>query len=433
MNPAALQNFGWGTVLAIATLLVASCFFSGSETALFSLQKLDRQRLQSRLGGDRVLRLLERRSALITTIIIGNETINVTTSAITAGFVSSVFPDYPWLTVVFLTPTLVLLAEVTPKILAFRFNVLWSLIAVWPMSMVFWVVSPIRIVAAFVVNALARLFGVDAAAEIPGLREVEIRSMLEHGTETGHVAERERDIVEAVFEFGELTVGRLMTPRPDIFAVPFDIGWSDLLARCREAAFSRVPIYKGRPDDIQGILLTKDLLKLHIGQAPKPTDRAGAVVKGLLLKPSFVPVSKPASHMLREFLSTKTHMAFVVDEHGTLVGLITLDDLLSELVGEFLDQEEDEQSIQSGEHGSLRVKAWTDVEDFAEETGIPLPLDEGYNTIGGFVFHQLGRLPARGDVVTWNDHRFVVLAMQGRRIGEIAVTKPSPAATETGT
>ena len=206
-----------------------------------------------------------------------------------------------------------------------------------------------------------------------------------------------------------------MTPRPDVFALPLDLPWKQLVQRCRETRFSRVPIYGERPDDVLGVLLVKDLLRYR--HAPLEGPRQ---LRSLLLAPVFVPPSKPADTMLREFLEKKAHMAFVVDEHGTLVGLVTLDDLLSEL----LDHETDHKGpdIKRLNRDTFSVKAWMDIEDFQEETNIELP-EGDYNTVGGYVFHALGRLPTLGDRVELDGRTFVVGSMDGRRIAAVHVVR----------
>ena len=239
---------------------------------------------------------------------------------------------------------------------------------------------------------------------------------VDHGAASGALDPMERDIIEAVFEFDDITVERLMTPRPDLFSVPLTIDWPDLLEVTRRAGHSRIPVTGGTDDDIVGVLLLKDLLRFR--QEPPSGPRQ---LRSLLLQPVFVPVSKPADSMLTAFLERRFHMAFVVDEHGTLVGLVTLDDLLGELLGE--DDDTDDSEIARLRPDALTVKASIDVADFVEETGIALP-EGDYHTLGGFVFHELGRLPRKGDAVAVADHRFVVAKMEGRRIAEVIVRSP---------
>lgn len=431
--PAAAMPLATALVLA-AVLVVLSFLFSGTETALFSLQKLDRQRLEtSGSAGERAVGLLQRRIALITTLLIGNETVNVAIASVGTSLFEGLTPwpwlD-PWINIAVVTPTLVLFSEVTPKVLAFRYNVLWARLIAWPLTVFYWAVLPVRIVVIGIVTLLARAAGVTARATDEGLRPAELLTLLDQGALAGNVDPTEREIVEAVLEFEELTVGRLKTPRPDMFSVSIDMPWAELLAACNEQGYSRVPVYESDPEDIVGVLLLKDALRLR----DVPPATIGAV-RELLLPPVFVPPSKPAQDMLRAFLERRFHMAFVVDEHGTLVGLVTLDDLLGELFGEFLDDDDDDEAlVQAIAPGVFVIDASLDLEDFTEETGIPLP-EGDYHTLGGFVFHELGRLPHRGDAITFAGHRLVVRRMEGRRIAEVLVRElaPAPAAAEGGT
>jgi putative hemolysin len=419
---APLGELGLVEVLPVfAALFGLSFFFSGTETALFSLQTVDRQRFED--GGPtgrRILRMLEHRAALISSILIGNETVNVSISALGAFLLATLLPGKPWVNVVVLTPMLLLLSEITPKVIAFRYNARWSRAVVWPLSLFVLLVTPVRWLVAGVVILLARPLGVRGARE-DRLAEPEIRTLLQQGAASGDVAEREREIIEAVFEFDDLSLGRLMTPLPDVFAVPVDMPWNDLLRACRDAGLSRVPVYDTHLDNVVGVLLLKDLLKYRNRPPAGPRQ-----LRSILLPPTFVPRSKSADVMLREFMERRYHMAFVVNEHGTMVGLVTLDDLLSELVGEILDGEDDVTGpeVERPRPGMLRVKAIIDLEDFDEETGIHLPEGE-YETVGGFVFHLLGRVPQEGDCVEWEGHRFEVVAVDGRRITELRVHRPT--------
>jgi CBS domain containing-hemolysin-like protein len=260
--------------------------------------------------------------------------------------------------------------------------------------------------------AMGKLLGVEDRSDAIDAHELMV--YVDHGAAIGELDPMERDIIEAVFEFDDLTVQRLMTPRPDVFSVPLTIGWKELLEQCRREGLSRIPVTGHAQDDIIGVLLLKDLLKFR-GAAPSGPRQ----LRSLLLPPVFVPASKSADGMLREFLEKRFHMAFVVDEHGTFVGLVTLDDLLGELVGTDDDATEDAEI--AVEPDAMTVKASIDLEDFEEETGIRLP-EGDYHTLGGFVFHQLGRLPRKGESVSFGEHRFLVSRMEGRRVSEIVVT-----------
>ncbi len=403
------------TLALIAGFVAASFVFSGTETAFFALQKVDRERL-TRKGtatARQTLRLLSRKAPLITTILLGDQTMNIALAATTGRIAVEAVPAAPWLNIVVLTPIVVLFTEVTPKVIAFRFRRWWAAFMTWPITVVYWALFPLRVLIGGIVSALARMLG--AHGETPDtVAEEEILVYVE-GAAVGELDPSERNIIEAVFEFDELTVDRLMTPRPDVFSVPLAIGWEELLTRVHQNQHSRIPITGIGPDDIVGVLLVKDLLRFR-----KEGISGTRQLRSLLLPPVFVPASKDADSMLNEFLERRFHMAFVVDEHGTFVGLVTLDDLLGELLGGPEDESEEDSAITRVDADAITVKASMDLEDFAEETGIVLPEGE-YHTLGGYVFHELGRLPRKGDAVTFGRHRFKVLNMEGRRIAELSV------------
>ena len=403
-------------VVVLVVLFGASFFFSGTETALFSLQQVDRDRLGKGGATGRVLlRLVERRAALITTILMGNESANIALTAVTAGLVESLAPHQPWLPVLVVTPTLVLVSEITPKVLAFRFRRGWSGLAAWPLAGFALLVTPLRVVFSGIVSGVARLAGVPASETQDSLAEDELMVYVDRSLASGELDPVERDIIEAVFELDDMPIQRLMTPRPDVFALPLNIGWAELLEGAASSGHSRVPVFGRSGDDIVGVLIVKDLLRYR--KAPLEGPRQ---LRSILMPPIFVPASMPAHAMLQEFMAQRFHMAFVVDEHGTLTGLITMDDLLSELLHD--DEASEDSEIALVHPNVLTVKATMDVEDFVEETGIALP--EGtYHTVGGFVFHELGRLPRAGDAIEHGGRRFVVASVEGRRIGEVEVRR----------
>lgn len=422
-----LDAIGSPTTIALtfAVLFALSFLFSGTETAFFSLQERDRRRIaEGNSATDRRSHgLLRNRADLITTILMGNETVNVAISALAAGIAALMLPGQEWVVVLIVTPVLVLLSEITPKIIAFRLNRRWVTLATWPITILSFLLWPLRFVISGVVKAIARAFGVSDTEAVHRLGEEEFLVLVEQGAEQGLLKEDARDMIEAVFELDDMHVVRLMTPRPDVFALPIDITWDELLAACRSQGYSRVPIFEDSIDNIIGVLLVKDLLR----HRRKPLVGPDAL-RELLLEPVFVPSSKPASAMMRDMLRRRIHMAFVADEHGSLMGLISLDDLIIELVGELRDNDDEHSTAVERNGGVLTVRATTDVDDFEEETGIELPSGR-YHTVGGFVFHTLGRVPRVGDEVVFAEHVFLVEEMEGRRVASVRVS-PLAAAQE---
>ncbi len=405
-----LPAIGTGAVLG---LLAVSSFFSGTETALFILANDRRAAGRSEDLDHRVRALLSRRHALLTTLLLGNVGANLALAIGGAVLVSRWWPGQSWLNVLVLTPIIVLVAEIMPKALATAWPRPWARAALPLLAVFGWIVAPIRIGYAAVVGWLARRLGADPDRWQIALGTADLLDLIGTGAASGALDEMEREIIEAVFELDDKTVERLMTPRTEMFSLPLTLPWDDLVKRCRESERARVPIHGSRNDDIVGVLLLKDLLKHR--HAPPAGPRQ---LRSLLVPPMFVPASRPADSMLREFLEKQFQMAFVVDEHGTLLGLVTLDDLLQELMGE--DEAMAPESAPEPRNGSWLLDGLTDVDDFRDATGVTLPAGE-YHTLGGFVFYQLGRLPRRGDSVTWSGQSFVVREMDGRRISQVAI------------
>ena len=239
---------GW-TLVVIVTLFALSFFFSGTETALYSLQPVDRQALSRGGYSDRlVANMLKKRGEdeLNLVILIGNETVNVALAATAAVLVAYVLPDYPWANVFILTPLLVLISEITPKVLAKRYKRRWAKVTIWPITAFFHTLWPVRISYSALLNLIARAFGVRKQSEREQLDEAEFMVLVGRGAEDGHINPMARDIVEAVFEFDDLTVERVMTPRPDMKTLPIDLIWTELHDQCRQLDHSRIPMYADR-------------------------------------------------------------------------------------------------------------------------------------------------------------------------------------------
>lgn len=402
-------------------------FFAMSESALFSLQKVDREALRDnpRLG-EMVGRLLAQPRRTLAALLIGNEVSNIGLSTVSAALLLSVAPEWPWLNILVVAPILILFGDVVPKTLGIRFSRNLTALAVRPLT--FWneLVSPVRFVLAGTADLLLRAVGATPPDDAETLREEQLRTLIDQGMEIGVIQPMEQEIIHRVFEFGELPVSRVMTPRPDIFSFSLTTPWNELLAAIQEARYSRVPIWQGNPDNVVGILLVKDLLKLRGG--PPPNARQ---LQRMLHHAIFVPPSKQAKDLLREFRARSGHLALVVDEHGSVVGLVTLDDLLTELVGEVYDESDaEEREVTPIDEGRWAVRAGMDVEDFGNHFEVEVP-EGDWTTLGGFVLHLLGRAPEKGDEAAWSQLRFLVSGVDGRRITEVTVSvAPDEPSTE---
>lgn len=402
-------------------LLGASAFFSSSETALFSLGRL---KLEKLLGGrdpraETIARLLERPRRLLTSIIIGNEMVNIAASAIMASIVIAFLgPGRSWVSIIIMTPLLMLFGEVTPKSLAVRHNERLALLLARPMAGFTHLVSPLRWVFLQLSDRLIRLLG-GSGRGTGTIMEEEIKTIVDLGHEEGVLEETEREVIHKIFEFGDTLVSEIMVPRPDIFCLADDMSLGEVMARIREKRFSRIPIYHGEQDNVVGVLYAKELLHLVRRRDVAAQERLPA---SLLKEPLFVPSGKKTGELFRELQLKRTHIALVVDEHGDLAGLVTMEDLLEEIFGEIADEayrvaEPWHEDLGGGAH---LFTARVSVGEFARVMGWSPP-DTGAETLGGLVSNLLGRIPSPGESISHGGLRFTVAAMRGRRILKVRV------------
>jgi putative hemolysin len=256
---------------------------------------------------------------------------------------------------------------------------------------------------------------VSGGIRVARLTTEEVRTAVE--TADDELEREERDMVHSIFSFGETTVREVMVPRPDIVAVDEDVSFEELVETAREAEHSRLPVYRGTLDNVVGIVTVKDLLarRYHLD------GRTG--LDGLLREPFYVPESKKIDDLLRDFQARGAHMAIVVDEYGGTAGLVTIEDVLEEIVGEIQDEHDLEEPLWAEEpDGSLLVDARLDLHDFGEIVGTRLE-GEGFETVGGLVYSLLGRVPEVGEEVATGGLSFRVVALEGRRIQKLHVTR----------
>jgi putative hemolysin len=331
------------TLVVIAALISCSMFFSGTEVAMFGLRRVDREMLaKSKRASDRlILSMLARPRRLIATILCGNESINVSMSAVMAGLVDGMFPDrseaqLALMATALALPVLLFIGEITPKTVAFKAPVPWARAAVRSLWLFGIVVTPLRLVVTSIAGVLTRPFGGagSKSGQRDPLSEAEFKALVDAGSEEGQVDARERRLIHKVFEFGDKTVAEAMVPRARVFALSYELPLARLGQEIAARGFSRVPIYQRTMDNIRGVLHAKDLLIQ--GTPGTPIRR----LQELLHEPLFVPQTTPLERMFRLFKQRKMHMALVVNEYGKLAGLVTMEDLLEQLFGDIRDERE---------------------------------------------------------------------------------------------
>ena len=414
------------------TLLGLSALFSGSEVALFSIQPGEREALREtpEPRSDRVLALLERPRRLLAAILLLNTVVNVGAAILSTQLMLGAAQDYGWspvvalaANVVGLTFVLLVTSEIAPKLVASRQPVRFATAVAGFLGVLVRLVSPVADLLARLATAVQGQFR--AVAE--PLSSDDIKSMADVGEAQGSIGEQERALIHSIVEFGETTVRAVMVSRVDVQSLPTDASLDDALDLIRRTGHSRFPLFREHIDNVLGVVYAKDLLPTIEGDGATPDWEA------LARKPLFVPPGKTLDDMLADFQQSSTHMAIVVDEYGGTAGLVTLEDLLEEVVGEIrdeLDRPENEDLIEDLGHGAFRAQARVDLDDLAEATGVDLAdADFDFETLGGLILHLAGDIPQPGDEVTHAGLQFHVEEVEENRILGVRVeplSEPEP-------
>jgi putative hemolysin len=326
----------------LLALICFSAFFSGTEVAMFGLRRVDREQMSrsGRRSDALVLKMLTRPRRLIATILMGNESVNISISAVMAATVERAFVgrsevELALLATAIALPLVLMFGEITPKTIAFRTNVGWARKAAHPIWLFGLIGTPVRLVVTAVASLILRPLGGLAPRQASrDLSEAEFKALVDAGSEEGQVDARERRLIHKVFEFGDKTVAEAMVPRARLFALSYELPVARLTQEIGARGFSRVPIYQKTLDNVRGVLHAKDLLIQ--GTPGTPIRR----LQELLHEPLFVPQTTPLERMFRVFKQRKMHMALVVNEYGKLAGLVTMEDLLEQLFGDIRDERE---------------------------------------------------------------------------------------------
>lgn len=289
-----------------------------------------------------------------------------------------------------------------------------------PFNIVATLLSPLTAVLSLASRLWHRLFRAREVGEAPMVTEDELRAWVDAGEEAGILEEEEREMIDSILEMEETTLHEIMVPRPDIVATPGDTPVSQAADLVIRYGYSRFPVYQDAIDNILGILYAKDLLReLREGRVDRP-------VKDLVRPAYFVPESKKANELLQELQRRKVHIALVVDEYGSIAGLVTIEDMLEEIVGEIQDEHDrEEPKIQILGDGEAAFDATVSVDDVNETLGLHLQV-ENVDTIGGLVYERLGQIPVPGDTVTADGASITVLSTTGRRIRRVRVMVQRP-------
>jgi CBS domain containing-hemolysin-like protein len=409
------QIFRFGLLFG---LLGLSAFFSASEVAYFSLTQSQINSLRE--GGGRAgylaAQLLERPRKLLVTIYIGNELVNVSIAAVSTMLALHFFNSE--LAAVFVGLSafcMMVFGDISPKTFAFKYSREYALFVARPLTLFSKIVYPLQTLITWATNRLLAVFSPAGETASAGLTEDEFRTILHRGEDKGILEAEEKEMILNVFELGDTKATEIMTPRTEIFALAADDGINSIIQRARSSNHSRIPVYGKNMDEILGVLYTKDLL------SPK-LETSAIKIGELMREPYFIPHTKKVDELLRDFRKSKKHMAVIVNEYGGVEGLVTLDDILSYVVG-------DESQAKGADHftrvgpGVYQVPGRMTVDAFNSRLGRDISHDD-IGTVGGLVFHLFGRVPRWGESIEHKGMKFTVKKMKGTIISELMVDAP---------
>jgi CBS domain containing-hemolysin-like protein len=281
--------------------------------------------------------------------------------------------------------------------------------------------APVRIILVQLSRGILVTLGFRSDLQVPAVQQDDFVRMVEESHRGGMIAALERDFIQNLLSFGEVRVAQIMVPRPDIFSLPLDMPIHQMIKAVKRSRYSRVPIYQDDPGNVLGLLHAKELLYLCSREACDP-----GLIQNILRPVHYVPENKKAFDLLTELQNKRLRLALVVDEYGTLVGLVSVEDLLEELCGEIPQEFTVEiKPLIELNPGRWRVKATLPLEDLVEVLGKPFPPGE-YDTVGGLILHLFGELPREGDTVAFDLWEFKVLKMKGTRIMELEIQQIQP-------
>jgi len=423
-------DVGWYyRLIALTILLIISAFFSGSEVALFSLDQKKLKDIQKNKGitSNYVLNLLEYPRRLLVTILLGNNFVNVAASIIAVTLALDIAELYNLNTnfvllaqIIILTILVLMFGEITPKVWASKDPVKFSRVISFPLYWVSVLIYPVAKIITEVIKFFASKL--DFGKEKTAILTSELTELAELSMEEGTIEEEEHELISGLVSFKTVTVREVMTPRVDVIAVSVNTDFNELMDIIVESGHSRIPLYDENLDQILGIIYAKDLLP-YVGKSDQLKNNI--VLKNLARETIFVPESKFISALMHEFQSKNLHLGIVVDEYGGTSGLVSLEDILEEIVGEIRDEyDEEEEEITQISKDKYELLGKTPIDEINELMDYDFSSeDDDYDTIGGFILNHAGTIPEENYSFNHENFSFTVKEVVNNRINTVIVER----------
>jgi CBS domain containing-hemolysin-like protein len=409
-------------VVAIAVLIALSAFFSSSEIAMFSLAKhrVDNMVEEGVPGAAAVKQLKEDPHRLLVTILVGNNLVNIAMTSIATGLLA-VLLDNQGLAVIAstfgITALVLLFGESAPKSYAVENTESWALRIARPLKLSEYVLFPLIVVFDYLTRLINRVTGGRSAIETTYVTRDEIQNMIETGEREGVIEEDEREMLDRIFRFNNTIAKEVMTPRLDMTAVSKDATLDEAIETCVQSDHERVPVYDGNLDNVIGIVNIRDLVReKHYGEGT-------AQLTDLVHPTLHVPESKNVDELLQEIQSERMQMVVVIDEFGTTEGLITMEDMVEEIVGDILEGDEEE-PFEFLDDGACLVRGEVNIDEVNDVLDLELPEGEEFETLAGFIFNRAGRLVEEGEEIEYEGVVIRIEQVDNTRIMKARITRP---------
>jgi putative hemolysin len=416
----------WLQLFGIIIALIFSALSSATETAMTSVSRIKIKNLvaEGDSAAKKIEQLLSEPNKFLTTILVINNVSVIVATTLATVLAIEISETWGELVSTILTSLVVLIfCEITPKTAAVQNAERWARALVNPVLGAVWLLTPIIWLLGAITTGMVRLFGGHVRRRGPFVTEEELRMLVTVGEEEGVIEEEEREMIHSIFELGDRPVREIMVPRIDMVTLESEDTLEDAVSLITQGGQSRIPIFEDTIDNIIGVLYAKDLLR-HLRQGD-----AQAKVRDFVRPAYFVPESKKLDDLLHELQHQRVHMAIVVDEYGSVAGLVTIEDLVEEIIGDIQDEYDKEESLfEKVNDNEYIIDAKIGIDDFNELLNMKLT-DEEYDTLGGFVYTQLDKVPSVGDTITYQGLNLTVLSTKGRRITKVRVERVAPGDT----
>lgn len=414
MDPSVAIQF-----IVLIVLLLLSAFFSSAETSLVTVNQIRMRSLadEGNKKAARVLKITSNSSKMLSAILIGNNIVNIFASSLATTITLQLWGNkFVSLTTGILTLLVLIFGEITPKTIATSHAEKIAMAYSGVISLLIKVLTPVIFIINKLANGFLFILGLDPSKKAASITEDELRTIVDVSHEEGVIEKEERQMIKNVFDFGDSQAKDVMIPRIDMTCVSIDSRYDEIISVFRTDKYTRLPVYENSVDNVIGIINVKDLLLCE--------DKTSFNVRDILRKPYYTYEFKKTSELMEELKKTSNNFTIVIDEYGSTVGMITLEDLLEEIVGEIRDEYDGDEvddiiKVNDTEYIFSGTARLNDIEEYIELPDIETDHESDYDSISGFIIDSLKRLPVLGDEVTIGNLRFVVEGCTKNRITKV--------------